>query len=152
LFTDNNCAIIVLLKGSLLTIFFNIKTLEKESGGDPYKLVFLIHYLAGGDKPVWYKGSISKLTGFSFINNAKPLSANLDIHDPMHIVQYIKLLALRDYSMYKRYGVTYLDTSYYPDLATANISANPLITITQNKIYFKYEEIYNGIKVRRHQG
>lgn len=108
--------------------------------------------MAGDKKPAWYKGTISKLTGFSFLTNAKPLGANLQIHDPAYILQYIRLAAKRDYGLYKKYGVTYLDMSYFPDLATANITANPLITITQNKIYFKYEEIYNGTKVRRHQG
>jgi hypothetical protein len=64
----------------------------------------------------------------------------------------VKLASRRDYALYKKYGVTFLDMSFYPELAIDALKANPLITINQNKIYFKYEEIYNGIKVRRHQG
>jgi hypothetical protein len=132
--------------------FFNMQNIEKQSKGNPVNLVLLVGHVAGLKKPNFFKGTAKDLVGYSFLTNAVPLCANLQLHDPEYVVQYIKLAALRDYAFYKRYGVTYLDTSFYPDLATANITANPLITINKNQIYFKYEEIYNGIKLQRHQG
>lgn len=131
-------------------IFFNIESIEKASKSDPIKLTKLIGFIAGLKKPAFFNGTARSLVGYSFLTNAVPLCANLEIHDPFHVAQYIRLAARRDYSLYKKYGVTYLDTSFYPELAFSAIKANPLIDIQQTKIYFKYEEIYNGIKIRRH--
>ena len=37
-------------------------------------------------------------------------------------------------------GYKHLDLTYYPDLNKTAIKYNPIITIENNKIYFKYEE------------
>jgi predicted RNA-binding protein associated with RNAse of E/G family len=58
--------------------------------------------------------------------------------------QYIRLAGRRDYAIYKYYGHKYLDLSYYLDINLDTIKNNPLTKITENKIYFKYEEIENG--------
>lgn len=58
-----------------------------------------------------------------------------------HISQYIKLAGRRSYSIYKEYGIKYLDISLYPDLNTNNIKHNYLLNILNNKLYFKYEEL-----------
>lgn len=129
-----------------------MQSIEKACGPSAEKQVKLIGYLAGLKKPAFFNGTARSLVGYSFLTNAVPLCANLEIHDPFHVLQYVKLAARRDYALYKKYGVTYLDTSFYPELAINLIKANPLIQINNKLIYFKYEEIYNGIKVRRHQG
>jgi hypothetical protein len=41
--------------------------------------------------------------------------------------------------LYKLYKVTHLDLSYFKDLDLDTLAHNPLLKITQNKIYFKYE-------------
>ena len=78
------------------------------------------------------------LVGHSFILNAASLFQ--DTCDIAHKSQYIRLAGRRDYSLYKLYRVTYLDLSYFKDIDLDAIKHNPLLTITDNKIYFKYED------------
>jgi hypothetical protein len=82
---------------------------------------------------------IRNLTGSSYILNAAEFFAD-NITDIIYKSQYIQLAGRRDYSLYKLFNQKYLDLSYFKDIDIDNIKTNPLITITQNKIYFKYEE------------
>lgn len=133
-----------------MTVFFNLELLESKAGTDYYKFVEILrlHYLKR-TIPKSNKDKVKPVVGLhgkSFILNPDPLfsAKRLDI---VHKVQYIKLAARRNYLNYKLYKHTYLDLSYYPDLMIDAIKYNPLLNITENKIYFKYEELKNGIKL-----
>jgi hypothetical protein len=111
---------------------FNLSKLEQQAKGDAIKLVQLLED--------YYKGFHLGLGGgSSFLTSPGQLffDRNTDI---LFKSQYIQLAARRSYQQYKDLGYTYLDLSYYPDLKIDAIKYNPLLTITENKLYFKYEE------------
>lgn len=58
----------------------------------------------------------------------------------VYVSQYIQLAGRRSYSLYKGYGMRYLDLITYPDIILRNIKHNYLLNIVDDKIYFKYEE------------
>lgn len=58
----------------------------------------------------------------------------------VYVSQYIQLAGRRSYSLYRDYGLSYLDLTIYPDLIMKNIKNNYLLNIVDDKIYFKYEE------------
>jgi len=124
-----------------MTLFFNLQTLESKTQLDSKKLVetLKLHFLnktipknARTLRPI-------KLVGNSFILNAAPLFAD-KITDINYIAQYIRLAGRRDYVLYKLYGQKFLDLSYFLDIDLNAVKYNPLLTITNNKIHFKYEE------------
>ena len=125
-----------------MALFFNIDVLEKEGGSDVNKFLSILEYHYSKKLPknayTKYKPSKANLTGSSFIVNPGPLFRSLV--DPVYKVQYIKLAARRDYLLYKRYRIVTLDLSLYPDVDLAKINQNPLLTITNNQIKFKFEE------------
>jgi hypothetical protein len=139
----------------IMALFFNIKVLEEQAGQDTKKFIQLLEYHYKGTKIVnkWskYKPSKVSLKGNSFLLNPVPVLYNTE-HDPAHIVQYIRLAGRRDLMLYKTHGFTKLDTSFYPDLIIDNIKHNPLLTISNKTISFKFEEIYNGSQIWRNQG
>jgi hypothetical protein len=111
---------------------FNLSKLEQAAKGNAIKLVELLED--------YYKGFNLKFSGgSSFLTSPGQLffDRNTDI---LFKSQYIQLAARRSYQQYKDLGYTYLDLSYYPDLKIDAIKYNPLLTITENKLYFKYEE------------
>jgi len=123
--------------------FFNLEILEREAGSDSEKLLWLLYYHHTKSIPknsrVKYKPSKYNLNGTSWLLKPDKLfELNIDNN---YIVQYIKLAARRSYSFYKFYGIKTLDRSLFPDLNLENIKTNPLLKITNNLIYFKYEEI-----------
>lgn len=126
-----------------MTCFFNLKILELEAGSDSEKFLWLLYYHHTKSIPknsrVKYKPSKYNLNGTSWLLKPDKLF-ELSI-DNNYIVQYIKLAARRSYSFYKFYGIKTLDRSLFPDLNLENIKTNPLLKITNNLIYFKYEEI-----------
>jgi len=130
-----------------MILFFNLSVLEAETLGNPRQMVEKLRLFY--TKKQMPKNSYSKvkpirnLVGNSYLINPDGFF-NDNITDIIYKSQYIQLAGRRDYSAYKLYNVTYLDLSYFKDIALDNIKTNPLITITQNKIYFKYEEIKNG--------
>ncbi|HEY9702408.1 MAG TPA: hypothetical protein V6C58_08175 [Allocoleopsis sp.] len=123
-----------------MTLFFDLKKLNQISNGDYLKF---LKYLE-----MHYKGKLYlvkpglNLTGYSFILNPSPLFNLLKKKevDPYYIVQYIGLAAKRDYSQYKLYKEKSLLRSFYPDLNISLIKLNPLLTLTKQKITFKFEE------------
>jgi hypothetical protein len=126
-----------------MTCFFNLKILELEAGLDSEKFLWLLYYHHTKSIPknsrVKYKPSRYNLNGTSWLLKPDKLfELNIDNN---YIVQYIKLAARRSYSFYKFYGIKTLDRSLFPDLNLENIKTNPLLKITNNLIYFKYEEI-----------
>lgn len=133
-----------------MALFFDINNLEKEAEGDPNKFLALLDYHHSAKIPknkfVKYKPSKLSLKGSSYILNPGPIfESNLD---PSYLVQYIKLAGRRNYFFYKTHGQIHLDTTFYPELNLEKIKSNPLLTITNNQIKFKFEEIKNGSKIR----
>ena len=133
-----------------MTLFFNLQTLETKTECNPQKLVesLKLHYL-GKTLPKNAKDKVkplNNLVGTSFLLNAASLFADSNT-DIVYKAQYIRLAGRRDYVLYKLYGYRYLDLSYFLDIDLNAIKYNPLLTITENKIYFKYEEITNGTKL-----
>jgi len=126
-----------------MILFFNLGILEAETLGNPKQMVETLRLFY--TKKQIPKNSYSKvkpirnLIGNSYLINPDGFFAD-NITDIIYKSQYIQLAGRRDYSLYKLYDVKYLDLSYFKDIALDNIKTNPLITITQNKIYFKYEE------------
>jgi hypothetical protein len=110
---------------------FNLNKLNKLSNNNPIKLVNILHK--------YYQKSNINLIGYSYLLNPKKffLDHSTDI---LYKAQYIQLAGHRSYQQYKDLNHTYLDLSYYPDLNINTIIFNPILTIKQNKIYFKYEE------------
>lgn len=131
-----------------MALFFNLQTLETKTRNDPKKLVetLRLHYV-GKTAPKNARDLVkplSNLVGASFLLNAKAIFEDKTT-DIVYKAQYIRLAGRRDYLLYKLYGYTHLDLSYFLDINVNTIRHNPLLTITENKIYFKYEEkIKNG--------
>jgi hypothetical protein len=126
-----------------MILFFNLSLLEADTLGNPRQMVEKLHLFY--TKKHLPKNSYSKvkpirnLTGSSYILNPAEFFAD-NITGIIYKSQYIQLAGRRDYSLYKLFNQKYLDLSYFKDIDINNIKTNPLITITQNKIYFKYEE------------
>lgn len=125
-----------------MTFFFNIENLEKESCDNSVAFVTLLDTLYYNRLPSKKKGVKRvklNMKGYSFIINLEPILKLKKSIDTAYIVQYVKLCAMRDYSMYKLYGIKSLSLSYYPDINLDAIKHNPLIRITGSEIHFKYE-------------
>jgi len=138
-----------------MTLFFNLEKLEAEAAGNSSKFVDLLIFLQTGKYPRNRKVKLDllpTLKGKSFLLWPDPLLSGLLDESSEHIMQYVKLAGMRDYGMYKFHGVVTLDISYYPDLRLDLVRSNPLLQIVNNQIKFKFEEIYNGKSIRRHQG
>ena len=124
-----------------MAIFFNLQTLENEAGSDSNKFVALLEYHYSKRVPYKYskyKPSKVPLNGSSYLLNPVELFSDKST-DVLYKVQYIKLAARRDYSLYKLYKYKALQLSYYPDVVYDAIKTNPLLNITQSEILFKYE-------------
>jgi hypothetical protein len=124
-----------------MAIFFNLQTLENEAGSDSNKFVALLEYHYSKRVPYKYskyKPSKVPLNGSSYLLNPAELFSDKST-DVLYKVQYIKLAARRDYSLYKLYKYKALQLSYYPDIVYDAIKTNPLLNITQSEILFKYE-------------
>lgn len=127
-----------------MTFFFNLETLEAETLGNPKQMVDAL-YLFYTKKQI-PKSSYSKtkpirnLIGSSYLINPEAFFSD-KITDIVYKSQYIQLAGRRDYGLYKVFNQRHLDLSYFRDIDLNKIKTNPLITITENKIYFKHEEI-----------
>lgn len=124
-----------------MILFFNIENLDKESAGDPRRFLQLIYNLYH-KKPLIstrkHRAPKLPLVGNSFILDIESLfRENTDLE---YLVQYIRLAARRDYLLYKAYGEVTLPLSFFPDIDIAKIRHNPLIKITEDKIFFKHEK------------
>lgn len=125
-----------------MTVFFNLKHLEEQAGEDNNKFIALLKYHYFKNLPAnrysKYKPSKISLAGNSYLLNPEPLfKSTVDIH---YIIQYIKLAARRDYTLYKQYNRKTLLISYFPDIDIDTIKHNPLLNITKSEIFFKFEE------------
>lgn len=124
-----------------MAVFFDLEKLEEQSCNEPTKFLAMLENHFMKRLPNRYsKHLYSKvpLHGKSFLLNPAGLFNDLTT-DIIYKVQYVKLASLRDWSLYKVYKYTGLQTSYYPDLLYDVIRSNPLLEITQTEIKFKYE-------------
>lgn len=131
-----------------MILFFNILVLEQETLCDPY-------YMVQALRLYWQKRSIPKnsksvykpikksLAGSSFLLNPESFFDDKTT-DVRYLVQYLRLAARRDYSLYKSHRIKYLDLTYFSDLNLDALESNPLLEITNKQIKFKYEELTNG--------
>lgn len=130
-----------------MILFFNLALLEAETLGNPIQMVEKLRLFY--TKKQMPKSSYSKvkpirnLIGNSYLVNPEGFFSD-NTTDIIYKSQYIQLAGRRDYGLYKLFKTNYLDLSYFKDIDINKIKTNPLITITENKIYFKYEEIKNG--------
>ena len=124
-------------------LIFNFKKVLKESNYSGHKFLRIIKYLTYKPKHPYnsfeaIKASID-YSGDSFLINPKLLLRNRKDHKDLHIVEYIGLASLRNYSDYVVRGTKTLDL-----LACVGkedlIKNNSLLRITDGKVYFKYEE------------
>jgi hypothetical protein len=124
-----------------MALFFNLDLLETETNCDPKLMLNMLerHF---NKKPVPKNHrelvTYKNLSGHSFLLNAQPFFQ--ETCDIAYKAQYIRLAGRRDYSLYKLYRVVYLDLSYFKDIDLDALKHNPLLTITDNKIYFKHEK------------
>lgn len=127
-----------------MALLFNIETLERETKYNPeYLIVALEHYYNGKTIPAnvyeKYKPLKKSLKGNSFLVNPLELF-NDKTTDITYKAQYLRLAGRRDYLLYRQYGIKYLDLSYLPEVSIEAIKLNPLLTINNNIVKFKYEE------------
>ncbi len=127
----------------MATLFFNVKILEENTACNPqYMITALWHWYKKNTIPKRanekYK-PIKNLAGYSYLLHPDRFFKDKTT-DIIWKAQVIRLAGRRDYSLYKMYGFKFLDLSYFPDIDINAIESNPLITIKENKIYFKYEE------------
>ena len=131
-----------------MALLFNIQAVEKAAGtSDTEFLRFMWYWYINKvnvpDKYVLARRKAGNVAGSSFLLNPRPLFLATGL-DAVYLVQYIKLAARRDYSLYRTHKYTALPISYFPDLNRQKIQSNPLLKVVNNEILFKYEELYNG--------
>ena len=130
-----------------MTLFFNLPLLESKTQCDSVKLVetLRLHFIRKSIPKNQYSKikPILNLNGNSFLINPATFFADTST-DIVYKAQYIRLAGRRNYAIYKHYGYTYLELSFYSDIDLNAIKPNPLLKITENKIHFKYEENKNG--------
>lgn len=125
-----------------MALFFNLKTLEAQSCNNATKFIDMLEFHFTKRLPATRdsKSVPSKvpLNGNSFILNPRDFFKDKTT-DILFKVQYVKLAGRRDYNLYKQYGYKALNTSFFPDINYNVIKLNPLLTITQSELTFKYE-------------
>jgi hypothetical protein len=119
-------------------MFFDLKKLTQQGKGDPVLMLKMLenYYLKRLPKNKKDMKNFSRvnLHGDSFIENPDQLFSFKT--DPVYKVQYLILASKRDFLLLKVYGARDLDLSYYPDLNTAALKGNPLVTVTPKLIKF----------------
>lgn len=123
-------------------LFFDVLALEGYTKCDPKQMLEKLNLYYTKKlipKTRFSAKPLQNLIGNSFLLNFPDLYAD-NTTDIIYKSQYIQLAGRRDYSLYKYYNHTYLDLSLFQDVDITKISHNPLLTITDNKIHFKYEK------------
>jgi hypothetical protein len=120
------------------TLFYNWKTVETESKGNPFSAVEILTKLLNGR--ILKYGLLRRLKGSSFLLNPIKILSEKSV-DILYVYQYLILASQRDYSLYHLYGIKSLPLSYYPELRLDSIKTNPLLEVTKTDILFKYEEL-----------
>jgi len=126
-----------------MTLFFNILLLEQDTQCNPKLMVEKLKLWYSRKRVPKNYGTkikpISKLFGDSFLLNPEAFFSDLTT-DIIYKSQYLQLAGRRNYIDFVHYGATYLDLSYFQDIDLDKLKTNPLLTIKNNKIHFKYED------------
>lgn len=127
-----------------MTLFFDLHILERDTGQDYNYLVQALYFFYKGKiLPKHHRSRYKPLKtmrrGNSFLINPESLFSDKSV-DNIYKAQYIKLAGRRDYINYKINVDASLHLSLYPDINLQAIKTNPLIIISNNKLYFKHEE------------
>lgn len=126
-------------------IFFNLQTLEDDTLCNSEYMVIALHKFFKGiyypkNSREKYKPLPNLTAGTSYLLNPADFF-NDKSTDNIYKAQYIRLAGRRDYSLYKAYNIKTLDLNMYPDLNLQVIRSNPLLTIANKQLKFKYEEL-----------
>jgi len=125
-----------------MTLFFNISLLEQDTQCNPKLMVEKLRLWYSRKRiPKNYATKIkplSKLFGDSFLLNPQAFFSDTKT-DIIYKSQYLQLAGRRNYSDFVHFGATYLDLTLFQDVDLDKLKTNPLLTIANNKIYFKYE-------------
>jgi len=127
-----------------MTLFFNLETFKNIPDVSLRLHLLETLYYRKLPKSTTHTVLLHKLKGKSFILNPGPLFKDKKV-DPLYIIQYINLAGTRDYTMYKQYGLKYLDITYYPELDFSTVSRNPLLQLKNKQLFFYYEELKRKI-------
>lgn len=133
-----------------MTLLFDLYKLESQTNNKDILFIEILkdHY----NKTFLKKSSFKRfksIKGSSYLLNPVPVLNQIAGIDIAYNVQYIKLAARRSFTDYRIYNQIKLDLSFFPDIDLNSIKTNPLLNITTNKIYFKFEEIYNGSQLHK---
>lgn len=132
-----------------MTLFFSLEKLEKQAqGSDPKFMQILSDFYQQKTlkRPSLNKVRFKPINGSSYLLNPQPLFAqHVDI---AYVVQYVRLAARRDYTLFTMFKEIRLDLSYFPELDINSLNRNPLLIVKNKHIQFKFEEIYYGAKFR----
>jgi hypothetical protein len=128
-----------------MTLFFNFNVLLRDTLGEPEYMVealrkFYLGITIPKNNHEKYKPLTRLKAGSSFLLQPKPFFNNTGI-DSAYRAQYIRLAALRNYGLYKTYGIKSVDLTLYPDIDLNKIKSNPLLIIANKQIKFIHEEI-----------
>lgn len=103
--------------------FFSMPKILKLTGNNCYKIKEVL--------------KTKKISGTSFLLNERDLLASNV--DESYIASYVYLASFRNYADYVLLGIKDLDLSYIPDINLDRYKTNPLLTINNKTIKFKYE-------------
>lgn len=133
-----------------MTLFFDIQKLEKQAKGSDLKFLEILenHYQISSLKKASFK-KFKSINGTSYLLNPQALFTLSRSIDISYVVQYVRLAAKRLYNDYTMFNDIGLNITFYPDIDLNLLKYNPLLKITNKYIYFKFEEIYYGTKLRK---
>lgn len=125
-------------------LFFNLELLMRVTADDTAYTIEALRKLQ--EKILLPKSKLAKHKpipglggGYSYLLNPEDLLKDKST-DILFKSQYIQLAGRREYLEYKLYRNKYLDLSFFPDIDVNKLKSNPLLSINDNRIYFKYEE------------
>jgi len=122
-------------------IFFNRDKMTRANSSEELShILYYITYRPVPQRPYlirWLRYQTIDWSGESFLLNPEELLDNWHKFGEKELMQYVFVAARRKYTDYKLFGITTLETD---NVNTEVLENNRLLTITGNKIYFKYEE------------
>jgi hypothetical protein len=123
--------------------FYSFEKLTKLANYKPYDTLSLLEAYCTRTKPRLYISKKAlvppKIHGDSWLIHPYRLISSQSAEDA-YKYQYLALASKRDYTLYLTYKVAHLPISFFPDIQLEKIRFNPLLTISNNNIHFKYEE------------
>lgn len=125
-------------------ILYDWKKIAKASRNNPKRVVLALRTMIGEVPrnrfdPLYYF-YCKDFSGSSFLVNPRELLANDYFYKPVEIAEYVALASYRNYSLYAAFGETSLDLLHSP-VGQDIIIKNRLLSIKDDKILFRYEEV-----------